>query len=53
LTRDDREVFEAVAVDHDFGTIEWPGGIDPDPDVPRGDQEPASAPALPRRVIFA
>jgi hypothetical protein len=49
--RDDRSVFEAVAVDSEFGTIVWPGHIDLDPDVLRGDQAPASGPALPRRVI--
>ena len=49
--RDDRQVFEAVAVDPEFGTIAWPGDIDLDPDVLRGDQQPASGPALPRRVI--
>ena len=49
--RDDRKVFEGVAVDYEFGTIEWPGDIDLDPDVLRGDQQPASGPALPRRVI--
>lgn len=49
--RDDRKAFETVGVDHEFGTIEWPGGIDLDPDVLRGDQEPASGPALARRVI--
>ncbi len=49
--RDDRSVFEAVAVDSEFGTIVWPGDIDLDPDVLRGDQAPASGQALPRRVI--
>jgi len=49
--RDDREVFQAVAVDPEFGTIAWPGDINLDPDVLRGDQQPASGPALPRRVI--
>jgi hypothetical protein len=49
--RDDRTLFEAVAVDHDFGTITWPGDIDLDPDVLRGDQAPASGAVLPRRVI--
>jgi len=48
--RDEREVFEAVAVD-EFGTIAWPGDVDLDPDVLRGDQTPASGRALPRRVI--
>ncbi|MDQ3723535.1 MAG: DUF2442 domain-containing protein [Actinomycetota bacterium] len=49
--RDDRTLFEAVAVNHEFGTITWPGDIDLDPDVLRGDQAPASGPALARRVI--
>jgi len=49
--RDDRELFETVAVNREFGTIEWPGNIDLDPDVLRGDQVPAAGPALPRRVI--
>ncbi|MGH2941520.1 MAG: DUF2442 domain-containing protein [Solirubrobacteraceae bacterium] len=48
---DDRDTFEAVAVDHEFGTIAWPGDIDIDPDVLRGDQAPASGAAIPRRVI--
>ena len=49
--RDDSELFRAVTVNREFGTREWPGGIDLDPDVLRGDQAPASGPALPRRVI--
>ena len=49
--RDEREVFEAVTVDQEFGTIAWPGDIDLDPDVLRGDQIPTSGRALPRRVI--
>ena len=49
--RDDRDIFEAVAVDHEFGTITWPGDIDLDPDVLRGDQAPDSGTASPRRVI--
>ncbi len=49
--RDDREVFEAVTVDREFGTIEWPGDVDLDPDVLRGDHPPVSGPALPRRVV--
>ncbi len=51
LIRDDRAAFEAVAVEPEFGTIVWPGDVDLDPDVLRGDQPPASAPPPPRRVI--
>lgn len=50
-TRDDRAVFEAVAVDPEFGTIVWPDDVDLDPDVLRGDRSPASAPPPRRRVI--
>jgi hypothetical protein len=49
--RDDRDVFEAVSVDREYGTIVWPGSIDVDPDVLRGDQPPASGRVLPRRVV--
>lgn len=49
--RDQDAEFRAVDVDGDFGTIVWPGDIDLDPDVLRGDQPPASGRALPRRVI--
>lgn len=49
--RDYREDFEAVAVDEEFGTITWPGDIDLDPHVLRGDQTPAPGQPLPRRVI--
>lgn len=49
--RDDRASFEAVRVEREFGTIGWPGGVDLDPDVLRGDRSPASGVALPRRVI--
>lgn len=49
--RDDRGTFEAVRADPEFGTIEWPGGVDLDPDVVRGDQRPASGAELPRRVV--
>jgi hypothetical protein len=49
--RDDRDFFQTVTVNREFGTLEWPGGIDLDPDVLRGDQPPASGSAPPRRVI--
>jgi len=51
VIRDDRATFEAVAVNPEFGTIEWPGEVDLDPDVLRGDQRPASGAELPRRVV--
>ncbi|MEJ7787944.1 MAG: DUF4160 domain-containing protein [Solirubrobacteraceae bacterium] len=48
---EDRAIFEAVAVGREFGTVVWPGDVDLDPDVLRGDQTPATAPAPPRLVI--
>ena len=39
---DDDEVFGRVALDRATGTICWPGGIDLDPDVLHGDEQPAS-----------
>ena len=51
--RDDRATFEAVSIDREGGTIMWPGGVDLDPDVLRGDREPASGAPLPRRVVQA
>lgn len=48
---DDRATFEAVRVEPEFGTIEWPGDMDLDPDVLRGDYEPASGISLPRRIV--
>jgi hypothetical protein len=50
---DNRAVFESVGVDGEFGTVVWPGGVDLDPDVLRGDKQPASGVRLPRRVIQA
>ena len=49
--RDDRATFEAVRVDHDSGTIAWPGDVDLDPDVLRGDEEPASGAVMPRKIV--
>lgn len=49
--RDDRATFEAVYVDHESGTVAWPGGVDLDPDVLRGDQKPASGIVMPRRIV--
>jgi len=47
----DPELFASVRVEERFGTIEWPGPVDLDPDVLHGDYEPASGRAYPRRVI--
>jgi hypothetical protein len=49
--RDDRAVFQAVSVDPESHTICWPGEVDLDPYVLRGEESPVSAPAYPRRVI--
>ena len=40
----DDELFAAVRVDPEIGTIVWPNGADLDPDVLHGDPEPASRP---------
>jgi hypothetical protein len=37
----DHDVFRQVAVDRELGTIVWPSGADLDPDVLRGDRDPA------------
>jgi hypothetical protein len=50
LAVDDR-AFADVRVDTDAGTISWPGGVDLDPDVLRGDQPPAGGTSLPRKVV--
>ncbi len=49
--RANRDVFEAVTVDREFGTIVWTGDVDLDPDVLRGDEAAASGAALARRVV--
>lgn len=46
-----RAVFEQVRVNPETQTIEWPGGIDLDPDVLYGNFEPASGIRLSRRTI--
>ena len=38
----DPEVFNAVAVNNDFGCMEWPSGIDLCPDVMRMEMEESS-----------
>jgi hypothetical protein len=49
--RDERALFESVEIDPEFGTVRWPGEIDIDPDVLRGDHAPASGVHLARRVV--
>lgn len=49
--RSDRTVFEAVAVNPESGTIEWPGEVDLCPDVLYGRGEPASGKRFERRVV--
>ena len=48
--RRERSVFEAVRVD-EFGAVAWPGDVDLDPIVLRGDEPPASGATLPRRIV--
>ena len=45
------EVFARVRVNEEWGTVEWPGPIDLDPDVLHGDAEPADGRPYPRRII--
>ena len=49
--RDDRTAFEAVRVNPDSRTIEWPGEVDLDPDVLYGRDDPASGMAITRQNI--
>ncbi|MGH2893020.1 MAG: DUF2442 domain-containing protein [Solirubrobacteraceae bacterium] len=49
--RDDPSVFEQVRVNPESRTIEWPGGVDLDPDVLYGRAEPASGAAIERRTV--
>ena len=49
--RDDRSAFEQVQVNPESRTIEWPGGVDLDPDVLYGRAEPASGVVIERRTV--
>ena len=49
--RDDDNVFTQVRVNEESGTIEWPGGIDLDPDVLYGSFEPEVGGPLERRLV--
>jgi hypothetical protein len=47
--RKSRSEFEAVHVNHETGTVEWPGEVDLDTEVLYGRFEPASGVAIHRR----
>ena len=47
----DRDVFEQVRVNPESRTIEWPGGVDLDPDVLYGTFEAADGIRMTRRVV--
>jgi hypothetical protein len=46
-----REIFEQVRVNPESRTVEWPGGVDLDPEVLYGRYEPASGHRIPRRIV--
>jgi len=48
---EDRGFFEQVRVSPDSRTIEWPGGVDLDPEVLYGRFEPASRVRIERRTV--
>jgi hypothetical protein len=43
--------FEQVAVNHETGTVEWPGEVDIDPEVLYCRYEPASGHRIGRRTV--
>jgi hypothetical protein len=47
----DRDVFEQVRVNPDSRTIEWPGGVDLDPDVLYGKFEAEGGIRIERRLV--
>ena len=52
--RDDRQAFEQVRVNAESRTIEWPGGLDLDPEVlygRHGRHEPANGTRITRRTV--
>jgi Protein of unknown function (DUF2442) len=48
---DRREVFEQVRVNPETHTVEWPDGVDLDPEVLYGRFEPASGIRIRRRTV--
>jgi hypothetical protein len=53
LIRKSRSEFEAVHVNPDAGTVEWPGEVDLDAEVLYGCFEPASGATIHRRTVHA
>lgn len=49
--RERRNVFTAVRVNAETGTVEWPGEVDLDPEVLYGRFEPASGARVIRRTL--
>ena len=49
--RDERQAFEQVRVNDESHTIEWPGGLDLDPEVLYGRYEPVSGARIARRTV--
>ncbi len=51
LIRDRRDIFEQVRINPETQTVEWPDGVDLDPEVLYGRFEPASGAQIERRTI--
>jgi hypothetical protein len=49
--RRSREAFVSVRINRETGTVEWPGGVDLDPEVLYGRFEPASGARITRRTL--
>jgi hypothetical protein len=47
----DRDIYEQVRVNPESRTIEWPGGVDLDPDVLYGKFEPEGGIRIERRLV--
>ena len=47
----DPTLFAQVRVEPGFGTIEWPGSLDLDPDVLHGDRAPIDGEPYRRRIV--
>jgi hypothetical protein len=47
----DPDLFAQARVEPGFGTVEWPGPLDLDPEVLHGDHAPAEGGPYPQRVV--